>query len=143
VVDVSKTDKPESIDVLIWKWKNCKTGNECTEAFRKIVEYVASNWILLVEWSQFEAWGEYYISPDGKQCVYVAKNPRVDPVVRIVEKIEFRDIEELANKIWRDQKGVIPFRKIRERIREIFGVDVKMSDENKFIRMLFGEAGDC
>jgi hypothetical protein len=132
----------QSIDTLIWKWRNCTTYDECSEAFRKIVEYVASNYIPLVEWSQFEAWGKYYISPDGKSCVYIAKNPRVDPTIRVVEKIEFKDIEELANRIWRDQKGVIPFKKIRERIREIFGVDVKMSDENKFVLMLFGEAGD-
>ena len=134
---MSKTDE---IDVLIWKWQNCK-ASECIEVFRKIAEYLASNWIYLVEWSQFEAWGKYYISPDRRRCVYIARNPRVDPVVRIVEEIKFRDAEELANKIWQDQKGVIPFKRIKERIREVFGVDVEMSDESKFLR-LFGEAGD-
>jgi len=130
------------IDALIWKWRRCETEEECSSAFKQILNYLADNWVLLVEWSQFEAWGKYYVSPDRRRCIYVAKNPRVDPIVRIVEEIEFNDPAELANRIWRDQKGVIPFRRIAEEIKRVFGVDVKISAENAFIRMLFGEAAD-
>jgi hypothetical protein len=131
------------IDVLVWKFKSCRSSDECREAFKKIVNYLADNWVYLIGWNQFEAWGAYYISPDRKRAIYVGANPRTDPVTRWVDIIEFSDPAELANRIWRDQKGVIPFRRIAERIKDVFGVDVEMSDENKFIRVLFGEAGDC
>jgi hypothetical protein len=132
----------EEIDKLLWKWRICTTDDECASAFRDIVLHLNRNWYYLVGWSQFEAWGAYYVSPDRMRCIYVAKNPRVDPVVRIVEKVEFRDPADLANKIWLDQKGVIPFKRIAEEVKRVFGVDVEMTPENKFIRMLFGEASE-
>jgi hypothetical protein len=110
------------------------------KAWKEILHCLAENYILLVEWSQFGAFGKYFVSRDRKRCVYVGMNPRTD--LRWVEEIEFKDPEDLANRIWRDQKGVVPFRRIAEEVKRVFGVDVKMSPENRFIRMLFGEAGE-
>jgi len=132
----------EKIDLLILKFKNCRTSDECREAFREIRQYLSENWVRLIGWGQFEAWGIYYVSPDKKRCVYVAINPRPDPPVRIVEEVEFKDPADLANKIWLDQKGCIPFRRIAEEIKRVFGVDVEMDSRNKYIRALFGEASD-
>jgi hypothetical protein len=141
VMGVSQTE--ELIDVLIWRFRNCRERDECRVAFREIVEYLADNWTYLIGWSQFEAWGKYFVSPDKRRCVYIALNPRLDPPVRVVEEVKFSNPTDLANKIWLDQKGVIPFKKIAEAIKAVFGVDVEMSEENKWIRVLFGEAGDC
>jgi hypothetical protein len=137
VRDVSSSEK---IDVLLQRWRECRTSEECTSVFREILHYLAENWIYLVSWSSFEAWGKYYVSPDRKRCIYVAMNPRVEPTLRVVDEIKFNDPGELANKIWLDQKGVISFERIRERVKAVFGVDVEMDGKNKFIRALFGEA---
>jgi len=138
----SNLSESVNVDTLLWQWHSCRDEDECREAWKKILHHLANNWIYLIGWSQFEAWGSYYISPDKKRCIYIGRNLRTDPVTRWIDEIEFRDPNELANRIWRDQKGVIPFRKIAERVKEVFGVEVEMSEENKFIRMLFGEAGE-
>jgi diketogulonate reductase-like aldo/keto reductase len=130
------------VDTLLWKWSTCKTDDECRETWKEVLEYLERNWIYLVGWSQFEAFGSYYVSKDLKRCIYIGRNLRVDPVVRWIDEIKFSDLTELANRIWRDQKGVIPFKKIKEHIKEVFGVDVKMTPENKLIRALFGEASE-
>jgi hypothetical protein len=137
-----QTPKQESIDTLILKWHNCREYEECARAFREIVEYLHRNWIYLVEWSSFDAWGAYYVSPDRKRCIYIAKNPRPDPPVRIVEEVKFSNPDELANKIWLNQKGCISFKRVAEAVKRVFGVDVEISEENKWIRVLFGEARD-
>jgi len=128
------------IDRLLYRWRGCIDYEDCVRAWKEILHYLADNWILLVEWSDFEAFGKYFVSPDKKRCIYIGRNPRAD--TRWIDEVEFSDPNELANKIWRDQKGVIPFKRIAEEVKRVFGVDVEMSPENRFIRMLFGEAGD-
>jgi hypothetical protein len=130
------------IDRLLWYWHKCTDEDECLRAWKDVLRYLADNWILLVEWSQFEAFGKYFVSPDRKRCINIGRNLRTDPVTRWIDEVTFKDPEELANKIWSREKGVIPFKKIRERIKEVFGVDVEMSAENRLIRTWFGEAGD-
>jgi hypothetical protein len=130
------------IDKLLHRWESCIDYEDCVRAWKEALHYLADNWILLVEWSQFDAFGKYFISPDRKRCIYVARNIRVDPPYRTVQEVPFSDPADLANKIWREQKGVVPFKRIAERVKEVFGVDVEMSAENKLIRAWFGEAGD-
>jgi hypothetical protein len=130
----------EKIDVLILRFKECRDEDECASVFKEIVNYLAENWIYLVSWSSFEAWGKYYVSPKKDRCIYIGANPRTDPTTRWVDEVKFTDPVDLANRVWRDQKGVIPFERIRERVKAVFGVDVEMNSENKFIRALFGEA---
>jgi hypothetical protein len=132
----------EHIDKLMFYWYSCKEEDECREAWKEIFGYLSSNWVYLIEWSQFEAFGKYFISPDRKRCIYIGRNLRTDPVTRWVDEIKFNDPAELANKIWLAQKGTVPFKRIQERIREVFGVDVEMSPENKLIRAWFGEASE-
>jgi hypothetical protein len=136
----SRGEIGELIDELIVKFYGCGSDSECSGLFREIASYLASNWVYLVGWSGFGAWGNYYVSPDRRRCVYIARNPRVEPVLRVVEEVEFTDPLDLANRIWRDQKGIIPFKRIKERFREVFGVDVEMSRENELIVELFGES---
>jgi hypothetical protein len=137
---MSQSNVDKEIDNLLWKWHNCRDEEDCKEAWKKVHEYLRSKWVCLVEWSRFEAFGAYYVSPDLQRCIYIHRNLRTDPVTRSVEEVKFKDPVELANRIWLDQKGCIPFEKIKKRIRDVFGVDAKMSPENKLIRVLFGEA---
>jgi hypothetical protein len=139
---VASKPRDSKIDILMWKWYNCREYEECVKVFKDIVNYLADNWIYLVSWSGFEAWGKYYVSPDRKRCIYIGANPRTDPVTRWVNEIKFNDPAELANKIWLNQKGVITFSKIKKSIKNVFGVDVEMDERNRFIRLLFGEAGE-
>ena len=130
------------VETLLGKWYRCKDDSECREAWKAVLEYLANNWIYLVGWSQFEAWGAYYVSPDLKRCIYIGRNLRTDPITRWIDKVTFNDPAELANRIWRNQGGTVPFKKIRERIKDVFGVDVEMDQKNKLIRALFGEASE-
>jgi hypothetical protein len=137
---MSQSNVDKEIDNLLWKWHNCRDEEDCKEAWKRVLEYLDRNWHYLVGWSQFEAFGKYYVSPDLQRCIEIGRNLRTDPVTRWIREVEFKDPMELANEIWLREKGVIPFSKIKERIKEVFGVDVKMSPENKLIRVLFGEA---
>jgi hypothetical protein len=128
------------IDKLIWMWKVSIDREERRKIFNKILQYLDKNWIYLVAWSGFDAWGIYYVAPDMKRCVYIAENERTEPITRVIKEVEFKDPNDLANYIWSEHKGIIPFKRIAKRIRDVFGVDVTISQKNQWIRIMFGEA---
>lgn len=132
----------ENIDELIRKRQLSTDPDERRKLFNKILRILGEKWTFLVGWSGFDAWGSYYISPDRKRCIYIAENERLEPVARYVREIEFNSPEELANYIWVEHKGTISFKEIAERIKDVFGVDVKLSPRNQWIRVIFGEAAD-
>ena len=132
----------DNIDELIRKRLLSKDPEERLKLFNKILKVLRTNWVYLVGWSGFDAWGRYYVSHDRRKCVYIAENERLEPPVRTVKVIEFSDPSELANYIWIEHKGTIPFKKIAERIKDVFGVDVKMTERNLYIWIMFGEANE-
>jgi hypothetical protein len=132
----------EKIDILLFKWYSCRTSAECAEAFSEIKKCLDSNWICLLCWGEFEAWGCYYISPSRDRCVYIGANLRMEPPVRWVNEVKFSDPAQLANTIWLNHKGCVPFKQIADRIREVFGAEVTISPENKILLRMFGEASE-
>jgi hypothetical protein len=128
------------IDTLLFKWYACRSSSECAEVFKEIREYLASSWIRLLCWGEFEAWGCYYVSPNKDRCIYIGANPRTE--TRWVREIRFSDPCELANKIWANHKGCVRFERIRDVIKEVFGVEVTMSPGNRLLKMWFGEASE-
>ena len=92
----------------------------------------------LIGWAEFDAYGEYHVDVTRKLCLYVHFNERAGTDNSTL--YEFEDLNDLANWIWEKEKGTIPFAKIRRAFKYAFGVDVVMSDRNKLIRILFGEA---
>ena len=134
-------EKTFEIDELIRKRQLTTSPDEELKLFNNILRELKTIWIYLIGWSGFDAWGRYYISPDLKRCIYIAENERLEPPERTVKVIEFKDLNELANYIWLEHKGIISFKKIAERIKDVFGVGVKMTERNLYIRIMFGEAG--
>jgi len=130
------------IDELIRKRQLTTNPDEELKLFNKILKEFKTHWISLIGWSGFDAWGRYYVSPDLKRCIYIAENERLEPPVRTVKVIKFKDPNELANYIWLEHKGIIPFKKIAERIKDVFGVGVKMTGKNLWIKIMFGEANE-
>jgi len=98
------------------------------------------NFKYVVGWSGFDAFGEYYVDIEKKLCLYMHFNERAGTDNSAL--YEFDDLAELANWIWEEEKGTVPFREIAEGIKRVSGVDVAMSASNKVIKMLFGEASD-
>ena len=92
----------------------------------------------IVGWSQYDAYGEYHVDVTRKLCLYVHFNERAGTDNSTL--YEFDDLNDLANWIWESQKGTIPFNRIREAIKNVFGVDVQMAPENRIVLLLFGEA---
>ena len=95
------------------------------------------NFRYLIGWTEFGAFGKYYVDLEKKLCLYLHYNDRTGTSNSAL--YEFDNINELANWIWESQKGTIPFKRIREAIKNVFGVDVQISPENQMIRILFGE----
>ena len=98
------------------------------------------NFKYIAGWSGFDAFGDYYIDLEKKLCLYIHFNERAGTDLSAL--YEFDDLAELANWIWEEEKGTIPFKEIREGIKRVSGVDVAMSSTNRIIRLLFGEAGE-
>ena len=91
----------------------------------------------LVGWSSpWDAWGEYWVK--GDRCVFIHYNGRAG--TDCSEIFKFSDPISLASYIYAAERGIIPFNKIAEAVKEVFGVDVSMSTTNKAIKQLFGEA---
>jgi hypothetical protein len=130
------------LDALLFKWYSCRTSAECAEAFSEIKKYLDSNWIHLLCWGEFDAWGCYFLSPSKDRCIYIGANPRIEPPARWINEVKFNSPEQLANKIWANHKGCVPFKRVADRIREVFGVEVVMSRENRLLKMWFGEASE-
>ena len=96
-------------------------------------------YVYLVGWSSpFDAWGEYWVK--GNECVFIHCNSRANTDCSLMFK--FSDPVSLANYIYSAEKGTLPFSKIAEAVKEVFGVDVSMSTTNKAIKLLFGEASE-
>jgi len=130
------------IDELIRKRQLTTNPDEELKLFNKILKELKTHWISLIGWSGFDAWGRYYVSHDRRKCIYIAENERLEPPVRTVKVIEFSDPSELANYIWIEHKGTIPFKRIAERVKDVFGVDVKMTERNLLIKIMFGEGSE-
>jgi hypothetical protein len=92
----------------------------------------------LVGWTGFDAYGDYYVDIDNKLCVFIHYNDRANTDCSAL--YQFSDLNELANFIWEEEKGTLPFRRIAKAVKEVFGVDVKMSASARLEALIFGEA---
>jgi hypothetical protein len=106
---------------------------------KKLRDSKEYNFRYLIGWTAFDAFADYYVDAERKLCLRIHFNKRAGTDNSAL--YQFDDFAELANWIWSEEGGTIPFREIADRIREVFGVDVAMSPRNKLVSMLFGEAG--
>ena len=104
---------------------------------RELLESKEYNFKYLVGWTGFDAFGKYYVDVERKLCMYIHYNDRTGTSNSSL--YAFDDFSELANWIWEEEKGIIPFAEIRSAFKHVIGVDVQMSPENRMIRILFGE----
>ena len=104
---------------------------------RELLESEEYSFKYLVGWTGFSAFGKYYVDVERKLCLYIHYNDRTGTSNSAL--YEFDDINELANWIWEEGKGTIPFKEIRSAFKHILGVDVQMSPENRIVLLLFGE----
>jgi len=105
---------------------------------RRRVEELGAKYLL--GWSRHGAHGEFYVAKQSGKYVllYAHYNERAMTDCSWINT--YNTLEELANDLWRAEKGTIPFKRIVKAIKEVFGVDVSMSPKNIAIRALFGEA---
>ena len=96
------------------------------------------NFRYICGWSGFDAFGSYYIDAERKLCLFIHFNERAGTDLSALH--QYDDLAELANWIWEEEKGTVPFKEIREGIKRVSGVDVLMNSKNRIMQLMFGEA---